>query len=453
MRRIESIIFISRLTLFLIGLFLILTGAVGLAQNQGIHDFIVVKIDSEITYGTAYLVQEAINEGEKLDAPVIIILDTPGGLLAAAQDIIEYIRNSNVPVIGYVYPVGAAAWSAGTLILMATHIAAMAPGTNIGAVQPVLYNPTTGEYQPLNMSKVVNPVVSMITTLAQDRGRNVTAAKNFVLHDLTLNDQQALKYHVIEVVARNIEELLAKINGWKVKLDNGREYVISSSNARVIYYSGSLRAAIVTAVSDPVVNSLLMTIGVLTLIFSILSGHILFIPIAVALIIISLLGMGFNPNVISLILLLIGAVALAIEIHTPGFGVLGFTGIILIALSIALLPVLNPGWLVAPSYQKTLFWTGISIGIVLGIFMGVVLYKVLKAKLQPPKLKTIPLGIIGKAIDDIPAGGQGFVLIEGEYWRATSDGNIRKGDRVIVIGKEGPVLRVKRLKELEEPHG
>ncbi len=447
MLRPRSIVFISRVFLFMIGLSLIVTGIIGFAQGQGVHDFIVVKIDTEITYGTAYLVQEAISEGERLDAPVIIILDTPGGLLAAAQQIIEYIRNSNVPVIGYVYPVGAAAWSAGTLILMATHIAAMAPGTNIGAVQPVLYNPTTGEYQPLNMSKVVNPVVSMITTLAQDRGRNVTAARDFVLHDLTLNDQQALKYHVIEVIARNIDDLLAKINGWKVKLDNGREYVISSSNAHVIYYSGSIRVAIVSAVSDPIVNSLLMTIGVLTLIFSILSGHILFVPIAIALIIISLLGMGFNPNTISLILLVIGAIALAIEIHTPGFGVLGFTGIVLIALSIALLPVLNPGWLVAPSYQKTLFWTGISIGVVLGIFMGIVLYKVLKVKLQPPKLKTLPLGTIGKAIDDIPPGGQGFVLIEGEYWKATSDEEIKKGDKVVVIGKEGPILKVRKLVE------
>ncbi len=416
-------------------------------QPQGY--VVVVHIDSEITYGVQYLVEEGISEAEKLDAPLIMILDTPGGLLNAADNIVKAIRNSNVPVIGYVYPLGAQAWSAGTLILMATHIAAMAPGTLIGAVQPVLYDPTTGEYKPVNESKIINPIVGMITELAKDRGRNATAAELFVRRNLYLNAEKALKYHVIEVIAKDLNELLYKIDGWKIRLDNGREYVLHTAGAKPVEYKGSIRVYVVKAISNPTINSLLSTLGVLMLVFSLLSGHYLLIPLGAGLIILSLIGMGFSANIISLILLVIGAVALAIEIYTPGFGILGITGIIFISISIALLPILNPGWLVSPQYQAMLFWTGISAGIVLGGFTGFVLYKVIRAKKQPPKVVTVPIGAIGRAVDNFEPGSQGFIIVEGEYWKAISEEKISKNEKVIVIGKEGSLLKIKKLKEEE----
>ncbi len=414
-------------------------------QPQGY--VVVIHIDSEITYGVQYLVEEGISEAEKLDAPLVMILDTPGGLLDAADNIVKAIRNSNVPVIGYVYPLGAQAWSAGTLILMATHIAAMAPGTLIGAAQPVLYDPTTGEYKPVNESKIINPIVGMITELAKDRGRNTTAAELFVRRNLYLNAEKALKYHVIEVIAKDLNDLLYKIDGWKIRLDNGREYVLHTAGAKPMEYKGSIRVYVVKAISNPTINSLLSTLGVLMLVFSLLSGHYLLIPLGVGLIILSLIGMGFSANIISLILLVIGAVALAIEIYTPGFGVLGITGIIFISISIALLPILNPGWLVSPQYQAMLFWTGISAGIVLGGFTGFVLYKVIRAKKQPPKVVTVPIGAIGRAVDDFEPGSQGFIIVEGEYWKAISDEKIRKNEMVVVVGKEGPLLKIKKYRE------
>jgi membrane-bound serine protease (ClpP class) len=415
---------------------------------QTTHYVVTVNVNGEINYGTEYLIKEALDEAEKLDAPLIMILDTPGGLLASADDIIKYIRNSNVPVIGFVYPTGAQAWSAGTLILMATHIAAMAPGTLIGAAQPVLYDPTTGEYRPINESKIINPIVGIITSLAKDRGRNTTAAELFVKKNLYLTAEQALKYHVVEVIARSVDELLVKINGWNVTLDTGRVYILHTYGASVIRYGGSIRVYIVRALSDPIVNSLVATIGVLTLIFGILSGHYLVIPLAIGLIILSLIGAGFSINAVSLALLIIGAIALGIELFTPGFGILGFTGIILIALSIALLPILNPGWLVSPQYQATLFWTGASIGIGLGAFTGFIIYKVVRVKRQPPKLETIPLNRIGKALDDIGPDKPGFIIVNGEYWRAISDEEIKRGEQVIIIGKEGPLLKIRKAQHM-----
>lgn len=417
---------------------------------QETHYIVTVNIDGEINYGTQYLLDEALNEAEKLDAPLIMILDTPGGLLDSANNMIKLIRNSNVPVIGFVYPSGAQAWSAGTLILLATHIAAMAPGTLIGAAQPVLYDPTTGTYKLINESKIINPIIGIITSLAEDRGRNVTAAELFVRENLYLTAEKALEYHVIEVIAHNVNDLLNKINGWTVKLDNGREYVLKTSGAVLLRYDGSIRVYVVRVLSDPIINSLVATLGVLMLIFGLLSGHYLVVPLAIGLIILSLIGTGFSINAVSLALLIIGAAALAIEMFTPGFGILGFTGIILIALSIALLPMLNPGWLISSEYQAILFWTGVSLGIGLGGFMGFILYKIIKVKRQPHKIMTIPKGSHGKALDDIGPEKPGFVLVEGEYWKAISDEEIHRGDRVIVIGKDGPLLKVRKLSTTEK---
>ncbi len=416
-------------------------------QSSSQNYVVVININGGIYRGVEELVSEAIDEAEKLDAPLIIILDTPGGLLDVTEDIIKDIRNSNVPVIGYVYPLGASAWSAGTLLLMATHIAAMAPGTLIGAAQPVIYDPTTGEYKPVNESKIINPIVGIITELARDRGRNVTAAELFVRKNLYLDEEKALKYHVIEVIARDLNDLLDKINGWTVKLDTGREYVLHTADAVIVKYSGSLRAHVVKIISDPLINSLLATIGVLMLIFGILSGHYPVIPLALGLILLTLLGSGFSTNLVSLLLIIIGGIALAIEIFTPGFGILGFTGILLIALAIALLPVLNPGYLISPAYQATLFWIGVSIGVGMGLFTGFILYKVIRVRRQPLKIKTTIIGAIGKALDDIPRGKTGFVLIEGEYWRAVGLEDISRGDKVVVVEKDGALLKVKKYVE------
>ncbi len=405
---------------------------------------IVVNINGEISYGVSELVKEAIEEAEEVNGIVVLVLDTPGGLLDATIEIITSIRNSEVPVIGYVYPPGKGAWSAGTLILLATHIAAMAPGTLIGSLQPVYYNPATGEVVPTNESKIINLVLEYTTVLAKDRGRNVTAARAFVIENLNLAAEKALKYHVIEFIASSLQDLLEKINGYKVRLDNGREVLINTDNPIIEHYSGSIRVRLVAFLSDPVINGLLGTLGVLVLIFSILSGNYVAIPLAIGLVLLSLLGAGYNANYISLALMLIGALALGVEVVTPGFGVLGFSGILLIALGIALMPFYKPGWIISPEYQKMLFWTGISTGLVLGSIMGFILYKVIQAKRKPPTLKLDLLGVEGKAIDPLGPGKIGFVLVMGEYWRAKSDEEIKPGERVIVVGKEGTILIVKK---------
>ena len=445
---VEEVSRLSSIPLILF-LFIGLTPIFTPVYSQNENFVVLVKVEGGIYYGIEHLIEEGICEAEKLDSPLLIVIDTPGGMLDVIEDIIKDIRNSNVPVIGYVYPMGATAWSAGTLLLMATHIAAMSPGTLIGAAQPVIYDPTTGSYKPVNESKIINPIVGIITGLAEDRNRNITAAELFVRKNLYLDEEKALKYHVIEVIARDIRELLNKIHGWTIKLDTGREYTLHTAGAVVLEYSGSLRVHLIKFISDPIINSLLTTVGVLMLIFGILSGNYPVIPLAIGLIVLSLLGTGFSTNLISLLLIIVGGIALAIEIFTPGFGILGFTGIVLIAISIALMPMLNPGYLIAPSYQAMLFWIGVSLGGGLGGFMGFVLYKVIRVKKQPLKIKPDVIGLTGKALDNIPRGRQGFVLIDGEYWRAISLEDVSRGDKIIVIDKNGSLLKIKKYRGRE----
>lgn len=408
---------------------------------------VVVNISGEVNYGVQELVKEAIARTEEVDGVLVLVLDTPGGLLDAAFNIISLIRTSRVPVVGYVYPPGKGAWSAGTLILLACHVAAMAPGTIIGSLQPVYYNPATGEYTPVNESKIINPVLEMATTLARDRGRNVSVAKRFVYENLNLDANDALEYGVIEFIARSLDELLDKINGYTVTLDNGDKIILCTKDAYIEYYSGSIRTQVIRIFSDPIINSLIGTLGILLLIIGLLSGYYVVLPLAIGLIILSLLGAGYNANYVSLVLVLIGGVALAIELVTPKFGILGFSGIILIAIGIALMPYLNPAWFVAPEYQKMLFWTGVTTGVVLGAFMGFVLYKIVQAKRKPVVLKTNMIGLEGRCIEPIEPGKEGFVLIHGEYWRARSNEKIGINEKVIVVGKDGPVLIVKKKQE------
>ncbi|MEM0380984.1 MAG: nodulation protein NfeD [Desulfurococcaceae archaeon] len=439
----------NRFTVLLIHVFILSTFLLNntiINGSNSVNYVLITRLNGGLYYGSEILIDEAINTAEKMNAPLILIIDTPGGLLSVTEEIVKRIRQSNIPVIGYVYPPGSRAWSAGSIVLMATHIAAMAPGTVTGAAQPMIYDPVTGQYRVVNESKIINPIIKILVSLAEDRGRNKTVAEKIVRENLSLDDREAKEYGFIEIIARNLDELLVKINGYVVKLDNGKSYIINTSRYVVIEYNGSLRVHLTKAISEPIVNSLISTISVLMLLFSLFSGNYSLIPLSLGLLVLSLIGSGFSTNLMSLILLIIGSTALAIELITPGFGILGFTGIMLITLSISLLPVINPGYLISPSYQAVLFWIGVSIGTGMGLFMSFVVYKVIKIRKQPLKIKTSVEGYIGKAIDNIPRGGTGFIIINGEYWRAIGLEDISIGDKVIVVGKNGYMLKVRKYK-------
>ncbi len=403
----------------------------------------LVRVEGAIDNSVAGYVREALDYARALHYPLVIYLDTPGGYLDASLRIVRYIDESGVPVIAYAG--GQWAVSAGTLILLSSPLAYAAPYTVIGSMQPVIVTPEG--IRPVNYSKIVNTLLKIVEVHCKAFNRNYTAARLFILKNLNLDGEEAARYHVINGVARSLSELLAEVNGSRARLLNGEEVVIRV-DGRVVEYRMPLRYRIVRVLSDPTIASLLFSIGSLIVIFSVLLGHWHSLPLGLLLLLLALLGLGYNINALAALLVILGAILLALELTViPGFGIVGVTGIVMLVLGAALLP-LSPNLLVAREYVKTLAYTLGGIGAFFAMLTVVIAYKVVKTIRKPVATTPTPIGKTGYAIDEITPDKTGFVKIEGEYWEARSArGVIKPGQRVRVVGKEGPVLVVEPVEE------
>ena len=394
-----------------------------------------------IDEGIKECIIQAIDQAEDVGAAVIISVDSYGGYLDAGFAIGDRIASSRVPVISFVS--GGKALSAGTLIILPSHIVAIAPHAIIGAMQPIAYDPVTGSYTYVNESKIVNPIVEKAVTYAKMRGRNTTAAELFVRKNLVLNAGDAVRNGVADVIATSINDLLSKIRNVEVNISNN---VYRLRIEHVTTYGCSIRSRLISIFSSPLVSSVLLTIGIMGTIFALLSGKLPVIPVALLFLILGLLGSGFSPNLIALFMVLLGAILLAVEVFvTPGFGALGIAGIIFLALGFALIPSSPPSAISPPpNYLEQFRVFAMGIGLGLGSFTGFIIYKVIQAKRSKPVLFTA-VGKVGRAIDDIEPGKEGFVMVEGEYWRAISDERIPKGAKVRVVRMDGSRLVVRRV--------
>lgn len=397
---------------------------------------IVVELKDTITPASDDIVNEALKSALADNAEaLIIILDTPGGGLDETKKIIENIDVSPVPVIGYVYPKGATAWSAGTLILLATDIAAMSPNTIIGSAQPVEI--TSEGMRPITEEKVVNAVAALAEEKARQHGRNVSAAREFITKNLNLNAEEAKEANVIEFVSPGIEELLIKVDGTKVK---GR--VLRTSGVELTYYSPSLRLLLMNLLSNPILASLLLLVGIYALVFGLTSpgfGAEIFGVIAISL---GLIGLGFSVNIAALFLIGLGMALLIFELHIGSFGLLGIAGIVCIVLgSILLVPMGYPK-LYSSEFQRTLLISLLAPAVVLGTFLAFAIYKMMQIRAKKPVIGGI-IGDVAETIDSITPEATGYVRYQGEYWLAKSQEKIEPKTKVIIAGKEGPVLIVK----------
>ncbi|OYV10665.1 MAG: membrane-bound serine protease (ClpP class), partial [Methanosaeta sp. ASO1] len=230
---------------------------------------LAVELQGPITPASDDIVAAALQEAEKGgSSAVMLLLDTPGGGLTETYEILKLMEESEVPVIGYVYPSGAAAWSAGTLILIGSDVAAMAPHCIIGSAQPVHLSPL-GQVEPVNDSKTTNAIVALIQEKARSQGRNETAAREFVLSNLNLNAEEAKEYGVIEYIAASPEELLRQINGSRSK-----NVTLNTSQARLEQFQMPLNLWLLKMLSDPTLAGILMLVGLYALIFGLSSPGI-----------------------------------------------------------------------------------------------------------------------------------------------------------------------------------
>lgn len=373
---------------------------------------------------------------------VLVVLSTPGGSVDAMLRIIERIDNSPIPVVAYVYPAGTTAWSAGTYILMASHVAAMAPNTVIGSCQPISYSPLGST--PVEDDKIINALVAVMSTHAESRDRNLTLARDFVIKNTNVNDLEAYEYGVIEYRADSIARLLEVIDGRSVLLASG-VVTLDTRGAAVDVYSMRPREAILNAISDPTVSSILFLVGLFALIYGFSApGHGGEILGGIA-ILLALIGMGFDINVVSAVMMVVGAILLIYELATPGFGVLGISGVIILTFgALFLVPFSPEKWAVSGDWYSTFTYMIVAVGVCVAALFLFAAIKVLQVRRRPPIVGTM-IGDIVIPTENAKPGEVIFVMYRGEYWQAKSAEGIVAGKKYRISGKEGAVL------VLEEP--
>ncbi len=425
----------------------LLASPVKAEQTPGSGPVIVGRIDGVVDSSTADYVKNLIDYAVSQNSPLIVLeLNTPGGSLDAALRIAVMLRHSRIPVAGYV--VEHWAMSAGTLILMCSHVAAMQPGTLIGAVQPVIVTPEGG-FQPVNESKILNPVYKEIELCMRMHGRNASLAKQFVYHNLVLTADEAVKLHAIDLIASNIYELIGKLNGTIVNTTLGVVRITIPASSPIEFYPMPPGLQVAHILSDPLVSSLLTSIAMLVILLALASGHPHLIALGIGLMLLGLLGIGSSVSLVAVALMIIGLIMLVVElVAVPGFGAIGFTGILLLIVGALVAFTGRPVYIAGESLRSALY---IMLAVVtpLAGFMGVAVYKVVRVWKQPPVYQPGPVGKVGKALDDIPPRGEGFVMVEGEYWKALNVGDkpIPRGSKIRVVGKEEAVLLVAPLGE------
>lgn len=427
----------ARHSLSILFLCFILTAVFAPVAGAGTDNkVLVLEISEPITPASDDIVADAIEKAENENFEALVIsLDTPGGGLEETQIIIRDIENTSVPVIGYV-PESGKAWSAGTLILMGTDIAAMAPFTVIGSAQPVQIS--AEGTKPIEDEKIINALVKFSVATASKHGRNETFAEEVITKNKNLDAQEALGAGVIEYVAPSIPNLLAQTDGKQVK-----ERTLQTENANTEDYEPPLSLSILRLVSNPMISSLLLTIGLYGIIFGISSpgaGAELFGIISIVL---GLIGTGFDINIGAFVLIILGIALLILEIKIPGFGIFGLAGLIsLIVGSIFLIPMGGEN-IYSPEFRRLLTLTVVAPTIVFGLFLVFAVYKVTEIRKKKPVIGEF-MGDTAQTIDPLGPGKSGYIRYKGEYWKARSEEEIEPKVEVEITGKVREVLLVKR---------
>ncbi|MEO6134007.1 MAG: nodulation protein NfeD [Ginsengibacter sp.] len=400
---------------------------------------ISITVNDGINPATAEFIGQAIGKAEKGKAECLVInLNTPGGLLSSTREIVTNIMKSKVPVVVYVSPSGAHAGSAGVFITMAAHIAAMAPGTNIGAAHPVSMQ---GKSDPVMMEKGTNDAAAFLRTIAEKRNRNILWAEDAVRNSVAITESEALEKNVINLVASSQIDLLAQIDGRRIEV--GDEYkIIHTKNATVERMEMGFFQQVLSRISDPNVAYILMMLGFFGLLFELFSPGAIFPGIVgVICLILAFYAMSSMPvNYAGLALILFGIVLFLLEIKVISHGMLAIGGIISVLLGSMILFRESP----AENYVS-LSWSVIfSVTAVSTLFFAFLITLGLKAqRTKPATGASILLGKVAKTME--PLTPTGAVRVMGETWNATSlEGNVNENEKVIVKEIKGLTLYVTR---------
>jgi len=423
--------------------FLILVLSIGTTAQAS--SVLLVDITDTIDQSTVEVMTESLKQAEADDVQaVILLLNTPGGGLDQTFEIASLIKDSSIPVIGYVAPSGATAWSAGTFILLSTPIAAMANHTIIGSCQPI--ETTLEGTRFINDSKIINALVEWLQERAVMYGRNETLAKLFITENRNVNATVAKRSQIIELTASDIGDLLTALDGITIITTSGN-VTLHTRDAEQIRYSPSIKIQLMKLISNPILTSLLLMLGIFALLVGISSPGYGAEVFGVVAILLSLIGSGFTISTLSIIFIIIGCLLLVVEIFVlPGFGAVGVGGIICLVIgSIFLIPNYpTRKWLISGEYMADALLIMLIVIVLFAIFFAFLLYKIIQIRKKKPSLGKFT-GEQAVTIEQIRPDKPGFVRFKGEYWQAKADTVIETNTKVIIIDKDETTLIVKPL--------
>ncbi len=407
---------------------------------------VVIEVGGTITAGQLHYLKRQIEESVEQGAQLmVVILNTPGGLVDATMEINRAFLNARIPIAVLVAPSGAIAASSGAFIVLSADIAAMAPGTTIGAAHPVALSP---EGTIPADEKTTLFLAEHLRSLARAKGRPLEIAEKFVTENLTLNSWDALELGVIEYLVSDLDELLAELDGLEVE-KQGRSYTLSTAGAVLRRGEMNLREKLQNWLSDPQIAFLLLMLGVLGIYFG-LNAPGTFVPEVIGgiLLVMGIYGIGlFDTNTAGIVLLILGIGLIIAEIFTAGFGVLGIGGAVCLLAGAILLPfepLMAAEWYA--SFRLTVFGVVIGITILALLIAQRVIVSRRKWKGGSPYFKPVK----GVAVSEIAP--EGMIKARGELWKARShDGSgIAVGTEVEVIRAETLTLWVRPVKDEPE---
>jgi membrane-bound serine protease (ClpP class) len=424
------------ITLLVIAISLVPVSSV-FAAEKPVH---VVELEGAITTGQKNYLERQIEQAIVADAQLfILVMNTPGGLVDATLQINELFLNAPLPVAVLVAPSGAIAGSAGAFIIISSDIAAMAPGTTVGAAQPIAISPEgTSEAD----DKTTKFYAAHLRSMAREKGRPEDIAERFVTENLTLDAREALEEGLIEYIAGDVSALLEELDGKRIN-KNDDSFILNTAGAPLIYDEMNLRERFQNWLSDPQIAFLVLMLGILGIYFGLNAPGTIVPEVSGAiLLIMGIYGIGlFDTNTTGIILLLVGIGLIVAEVFTAGFGILGIGGAISMVAGAVLLPM-EP--LMARDWYAAFITT--VVGTVLGLVLIIlfVVQRIVQSRKQwrdgstyfnPPKS-----GIVVTDIDP-----EGMIKARGELWKARSeDGSVIKaGSEVEVVRAETLLLWVK----------